>query len=173
MATRNYQYETSPRKLEPDVKTKKQKNTKKGNLKVVKTIQRQEIKVSKEQRKRQVKLTLVVLLLFVVLLAISYQNSQINESFNQMQNQKKELAALQKENEQLEVNIQNSLNMGYIEQQAKEKLGMQKLTNKQTVYVTLPKKDYTESASEKIVIEDNQNWFENIMNKILDYFKNE
>lgn len=43
---------------------------------------------------------------------------------------------------------------------------MQKLTNKQTLYVSLPKKDYVESASEKVVIEKEQNWFENFVNKI-------
>ena len=49
---------------------------------------------------------------------------------------------------------------------AKEKLGMQKLTNKQTVYVSLPKKDYVESASEKVVIEKDKNWFEKFVDKI-------
>ena len=47
---------------------------------------------------------------------------------------------------------------------------MSKLTNKQTVYVTLPKKDYIESASEKIVInEENEesNWFINLIKKII------
>ena len=46
---------------------------------------------------------------------------------------------------------------------------MGKLTNKQTVYVTLPKKDYIESASEKIDIDgdDDKNWFEKLIDKIL------
>lgn len=43
---------------------------------------------------------------------------------------------------------------------------MQKLTNKQIVYVSLPKKDYVESASEKVVIKDQTNWFEKLVNKI-------
>lgn len=73
---------------------------------------------------------------------------------------------MQKENEQLKVNIANGLNLNNIEKLAKEKLGMQKLTNKQTLYVSLPKKDYVESASEKVVIEKEQNWFENFVNKI-------
>ena len=73
---------------------------------------------------------------------------------------------MQKENEQLKVNIANGLNLNNIEKIAKEKLGMQKLTNKQTLYVSLPKKDYVESASEKVVIEKEKNWFENFVNKI-------
>lgn len=83
-----------------------------------------------------------------------------------MQSLKKELSSLQKENEQLKVNIANGLNLANIEKLAKEKLGMQKLTNKQIVYVSLPKKDYVESASEKVVIKDQTNWFEKLVNKI-------
>ena len=44
---------------------------------------------------------------------------------------------------------------------------MEKLTNKQTVYVSLPKKDYVESASEKVVIEKEMNWLEELFNKFL------
>lgn len=84
-----------------------------------------------------------------------------------MQNLKTELSNLQKENEQLEVSIENSLNLYNIEKIAKEKLGMQKLTNKQIEYIALPKKDYTESASEKIEKEnENKNWFEQFVDKI-------
>jgi len=44
---------------------------------------------------------------------------------------------------------------------------MQKLTNKQTVYISLPKKDYVEAATEEVIIEEETNWFENIINKIV------
>ena len=102
------------------------------------------------------------LLAFAVLLAISYQNSQITVKFNEMQEQKKKLATMQKENEQLEINIENNLNIKNIEKEAKEKLGMEKLTNKQTVYVTLPKKDYVESATEKVVLKEEKTWLQKI-----------
>lgn len=164
MARSRYEYETSPRKLEPDIPRRKQSQKKK--LKVVEDLPRQEVKISKAQKKRQTKLTLVVIGLFILLLTISYRNSQINEKFNQVQTLKRELASLQKENEQLEVNIENSLNLNTIEKQAKEKLGMQKLTNKQTIYVTLPKKDYVESASEEVVVKKEKNWFEQLIDKI-------
>ena len=172
MAKVNYQYETSPRKIDPNYskKNKKQKEEKNRKLKVVKDIPRQDVKISEKQRKKQIKLTIIALAAIAVLFTICYQNSQINVKFNQIQSQKKELATLKKENEQTEVNIENSLNLSNIEQLAKEKLGMSKLTNKQTVYVTLPKKDYIESASEKIVInEENEesNWFINLIKKII------
>ena len=161
MAAR-YQYETSPRKLEPEYGREK-KNQK---IKVVKDLPKQEIKISKEQKMRHRKATLLVLAIFAVLLTISYRNTQINEKFSEMQTLKTELASLQKENEQSQVTIENSLNLSNIEKQAKEKLGMQKLTNKQTVYVSLPKKDYIESATEKVEISDNKNWFEKFVDKL-------
>ena len=162
MGTR-YQYETSPRKLESDYKTEK----KRQNIRIVKDLPKQEVKTSKEQKRKHRKATLLVLAIFALLLTISYRNTQINEKFNEMQKLKTELASLQKENEQLQVSIENSLNFSNIEKQAKEKLGMQKLTNKQTVYVSLPKKDYIEPATEKIEISDNnKNWFEKFVDKI-------
>ena len=167
----NYQYETSPRKLNPDYnKNSKRSKTKTKNkkLKVVKELPRQEVKVSKAQKVRQRQLTLVVAGIFLLLVTISYRNSQINEKFNEVQDLKQQLASLEKENEQLEVSIENSLNANNIEKLAKEQLGMQKLTNKQTVNVILPKKDYVEPSKEEITIEDdeNENWFQKLLDKL-------
>ena len=162
MARAEYQYSTSPRKLEPEYRPQKRKQ----KLRVVEDLPRQEVKVSKEQKRKRIQLTITVIAIFGLLLTISYRNSQINEKFNEMQSLKKELSSLQKENEQLKVNIANGLNLTNIEKLAKEKLGMQKLTNKQIVYVSLPKKDYVESATEKVVIKDQTNWFEKLVDKI-------
>ena len=167
MARNEYQYTTSPRKLEPGYQKKKQKQ--KRNLKVLEDVPRQDIHLSKEQKRRQMKLTLVVIGIFALLLTISYRNSQINEKFSEVQTLKKELSSIQKENEQLKVSIENSLNLNTIEKLAKEKLGLQKLTNKQTVYVTLPKKDYVESASEKVEIGEEKSWWEKIADKIFNF----
>ena len=167
MARTGYQYGTSPRKLEPDYTRKPKQKIK--QLKVVEDIPRQQIKVSKEQRKRQMKTTVTVVGLFLLLLTISCRNSQIDKQFNQIQNQKKQLAALQKDNEQLKVSSENSINISNIEKVAKEELGMQKLTSKQTVYVTLPKKDYVETESEKVVKTETKTWWQNLADKILKF----
>ena len=164
MAGTRYQYTTSPRKLEPN--ERKRKNNKHRRLKIVEDLPRQKIELSKEQKERQRKVTLVVIGIFILLLTISYRNSQINEKFNELQDLKEQLASLEKENQQLEVTIQNSLNLNNIEKQAKEKLGMQKLTNKQTVYVTLPKKDYIEPATEEVIKTEEKNWFQQFVDKI-------
>ena len=166
MARARYETGTSQRKLEPDYQRKQKR--KKPRLRVVEDLPRQEVKVSKAQKVRQRQLTLVVAGIFLLLVTISYRNSQINEKFNEVQDLKQQLASLEKENEQLEVSIENSLNANNIEKLAKEQLGMQKLTNKQTVNVILPKKDYVEPSKEEITIEDdeNENWFQKLLDKL-------
>ena len=77
------------------------------------------------------------------------------------------IASIEKENSQLELAIESSLNLSNIEQQAKELLGMQKLTNQQIVYVNLEKDDHIESAAESVNIEK-----ETFMDKIINTVKN-
>ena len=115
MARLGYQYETSPRKLEPTYNPKR-----KENIRVVEQ-RKQRVKVSSSEKKKQVRTTCTIVAIFALLLTISYRNSQINEKFNNVQTLKRELSTLQKENEQLKVSIANGLNNNYIEQQAKEK----------------------------------------------------
>lgn len=171
MAQARYQYETSPRKLEPDYTRKPKQRPKRKQLKVVEDMPRQQIKISKDQRKRQLRTTVTVVGLFLLLLTISCRNSQIDRQFDKIQDQKKQLASLQKENEQLNVGIQNSVNISTIEKVAKEELGMQKLSSKQTVYITLPKKDYVETAAEKVIINEPQTLWQKITNKINDLIR--
>lgn len=171
MAQARYQYETSPRKLEPDYTRKPKQRPKRKQLKVVEDMPRQQIKISKDQRKRQLRTTVTVVGLFLLLLTISCRNSQIDRQFDKIQDQKKQLASLQKENEQLNVSIQNSVNISTIEKVAKEELGMQKLSSKQTVYITLPKKDYVETAAEKVIINEPQTLWQKITTKINDLIR--
>ena len=103
MAQAKYQYGTSPRKIEPDYTRKTKQRPKRKALKVVEDLPRQQIKISSEQRKRQLKMTVTVVGLFLLLLTISCRNSQIDRQFDKIQDQKKQLAALQKENEQLKL----------------------------------------------------------------------
>ena len=143
MARNMYQYGTSPRKIQPE----RQPQRKNRNLRVVEDLPRQKVKISVTQKRKQLQLTLIVIGIFMVLL--------------------KELSSIEKENEQTKVTIENSLNLNTIEKLAKEKLGMQKLTNRQTVYINLPKKDYVEAPTEEVVIEKEQNWFQKLIGKIL------
>lgn len=168
MAYNRYQYETSPRKLQPEYEPERKKYPKKSTARKVKKVAKQSQKPKvKGKIKKQMKMMAYVGIGFVILLAISYRNSQINESFAKIKTLKSDLAVVQKENEQLEVNIENNLNLKSVEQSAKELLGMQKLDNKQTVYINLPKEDYVEPATEEIVKDEDTSLFQKIINLIM------
>lgn len=124
----------------------------------------QNVKKSKVNAKARFKIVLFLVAGFSVLFAISYQNSLISESFNRKEQYKKEMEALSKTNQQIEVGIENNLNLNSIEQAAKEKIGMQKLNNSQKIYVSLPKQDYVAPASEQIVMEEDTNFIQKIVN---------
>lgn len=165
-----YQYETSPRKLEPLIEPEKNPYSKKKSSTLKKQKQKN-AQIKKRQIKSKIKLVIYIAAIFSVLFVISYRNSLINESFNKNEKLKTTLAVKQKENEQLQVNIENNLNLNNIEKIAREKLGMQKLDSSQKVYVSLPKKDYVEPAVEEVKIDnenENMSWFE----KIINFFSN-
>ena len=164
----NYQYETSPRKLKPEYEPKKSNNQRKKYEEQLKINQKQRKEAIKMEKKKHNKNVAFIMAIFLILLAISYRSSLINEKFSAIQKDKATLSALQKTNDQLEVSIESSLNLKNIEETAKEKLGMQKLENDQKVYVNLDKKDYVEASTEDIDIttEENTNWFMKIINKI-------
>lgn len=167
MAYNRYEYETSPRKLEPEYNPYREREPVK-RVKIKKQIKTSaNKKVKSEKAKKDMKKVMTVFAVFAVLLTISYRESLITEKFNEVQNLKSNLAAVKKENEQLEVNIENSLNLNNIEQAAKEQLGMQKLSNKQIVYINLPKKDYVESATEEVVIQKD----DSLISKIIGMLK--
>ena len=144
---------------QPELKKKtynKQKNVATENI--------QPAKKTKANVKPKLKIVMLLIAGFSVLFAISYQNSLINESFNKKEQYKKEAEALSKTNQQMEVNIENSLNLKNIEQVAKEKLGMQKLSNNQKIYIKLPKVDYIAPATEQVIIEEDTGFFQKIVN---------
>lgn len=176
-----YQYDTSPRKVKPDYNMPrknapqynkpKKKNAQERTKVIAKKSKAQNEKRQKiEIAKAKFGIVLKCIIMFAILFFIIFRNSQISESFSQIQSLKNQIAVIQKENDQLEINIQNSINLQNIEQAAKERLGMQKLTNKQTVQISLPKKDYTEPRIEEVIIEQEGNWFDKIIEKIKNMF---
>lgn len=167
-----YQYETSPRKLKPreepqrlPIKPKKSSTSKK------KTKQEEVSKTKQLQAKTKVRAVIYLVVGFAILYAVGFRNSQISEAFSKKQSIEKQISQVKKENEQLEVSIQNSLNLTQVEALAKERLGMQKLSDRQTIYIDLPKKDYVEPGSEEVMIEESEGFFDSIINFIKNIFK--
>ena len=163
-----YQYETSPRKLEPEYRPTKKTYPKKSTAKKKTSTKNNQKKKSKLQLQSKTKALLYVCILFSILFAISYRNTVISEKYSQIKTLKSSLAAIEKENEQLEVNIESKTNLSNIEKEAKEKLGMKKLNDKQKIYVELNKQDYIESATDDVILNNNKN----IFHKIIEIIKN-
>lgn len=190
-----YQYDTSPRKLDTNYSkpkkkkvssknksstTTKTKTTKKSTQKVVpKTVTKKDNKQNenkkskkeiKQEKLRNFKIKFSIgcktVLIFAAFFFILFREAQINELFSDIQKLKTSITTIQKENDQLEINIQNSINANNIEQAAKELLGMQKLTSKQTVYISLPKEDYVEHSTEEVIIGEEKTWFESFVDNI-------
>lgn len=120
-----------------------------------------------EQSRKNAKHIAAISIGFIILFTISYRYALINSKFNEKENLKDELAQIKKENAQVQVSIEQGMNVKNIEKEAQERLGMQKLDSNNKIYVSLPKKDYIESASKKIKEEKNENWF----TKLIDIFK--
>lgn len=156
-----YEYETSPRKLKPEYQ-REAKKTKKTNTH--KKVQKNK---PVENSRKTAKYIIEIAFAFAILLTISYRYSLINDTFNEKEKLKSELAEIQKQNAQLQINIEKGTNINNVEQQAKEKLGMKKLDNTQKVYVNLPKEDYVEPSTEKIDTDGETSWWQELINDLL------
>lgn len=155
---RQYQYGTSPRKLEPVRQKPKQNNAKKPKSKAK----------QKQVTVHKLKLFATLGIVFAIMFAICYRYSLVDQRFKDIQTIKKEYIALQTTNDQLEIGIQSSLDLTNIERYAKDKLGMQKAGASQVKYIEIAKEDKVE-LNENIVQDKNifQKFFEGIA-KILD-----
>jgi cell division protein FtsL len=171
-----YQYGTSARKLKPeyDVPPKKSQNKSKKNNKVKKAeIKSKKIKdkiKAKEVKTAKINFTILTVIAVGCILFTMYRSVKINEAFTEVQTLSKTVSALEKENSQISVNIQNSLNLNNIENIASSTLGMQKLSSKQTIYITLDTKDYTEVSRNNSQSTKNEGFFEKLWNSFIDLF---
>ncbi len=190
-----YQYDTNPRKLDTNyskpkkkkVSSKKKKSVTAKSKSNKKTIQKststavaksdnksKENKKNKDEIRKEKLMNFKIkfsigcktVLIFAAFFFMIFREAQINQLFSNIQKLKTSVTTIQKENDQLEINIQNSINANNIEQAAKELLGMQKLTSKQTVYISLPKEDYVEHSTEEVIIEEEKNLFESLIDNI-------
>lgn len=171
---RGYQYETSPRKIQPEYNSELKKNVvkEKKGVKQYKTVDKRKAvhkqKISKEEFMKIASICTYIFLGFAAVFTISYRNSIINEKFNEKEKLKSELVGIQKQNEQLRVSVENELNLTSIEKIAKESLGMSKLNNNQKVYINIPKTEYVETQNNSD--KDNSSGVEKIINGIKEFF---
>lgn len=148
-----YQYETSPRKIDYE-KPRKKKQVSKN-----KTLKKQKVKKQVKSIKRS-SLVFYVILAFAMFFTISYRNAIIDIKYAQIKNLKSDLANIQKENEQLEANVEQALNLKAVQEEAQGNLGMKTLSTDQIEYINLSKTDHIET---RVDAEEEQNFFSKIM----------
>ena len=178
MPKTSYQYGTSARKFETEYPTriaKKNTTAKKAEDSKVekksyakKRIEKQRTQKAKE-RKNKLLQVVSVLIVFGMLLALSYREIAIMEMFNQKKNLENQLAVIQKENGQVEKSIkevESTLDWNKIQQIASEKLGMQA---KVATAIDLEKADNVETTH-KFIKEEETNFIENIISFLIKKF---
>ena len=169
MARTSYQYETSPRKYEPEYTTRKitkKQAPKVSKKEIEKRLEKEKAKKA-EERKKKAKQIFAVAFVFVMLLSLSYREIQIMEMFDQKKEQEDKLALIQKENGQIEKNIkeeESKLEWNTIKQRATEELGMEVKTG---IPINLERTDNVETEN-KYIKEDETSWLE----KIVSFFVN-
>lgn len=149
-----YQYETSPRKIKPEYE--KQKKYKEKQIETKK----KQAKKKKNNTFKKIKTVFYVVLGFAMFFSISYRNAIIDIKYSKIKELKTELAAIQKENEQLEANVEQALNLKTIQEEAMKNLGMKTLSTDQIEYISLSKKDHIEPNTETV---EEKNYFQKII----------
>lgn len=89
-------------------------------------------------------LTFSIILIFLLIVTILVNQSKLDEKVKKINHLKENLEKLNKENAQEELLLQNKMSLTVIEQKAAAKLGMQKLSNNNTVYVKIKTEDFVE-----------------------------
>ncbi len=145
-----YQYETSPRKVKADYEIP---NKKKQNK-----VEPKQNKAKKTLKKS--KIIFYIIIGFAMFFTISYRNAMIDIKYAKIKELKTELAAVKKENEQLEASVEQALNLKAVQEEAKNNLGMKTLSTDQIEYINLSKKDHIESRTET---QEEKNYFEKIV----------
>lgn len=115
-------------------------------------------------------LKLYVAAIFIIFAIIIVRSAIINEVYTRKESVKAQVMALQKENAQLKIQIENSLNLDNIEREAIEKLGMLKSNYAQKDYINVEKADYIEAQKNEI-IEENKLWVVNVVDSLLSSIK--
>lgn len=117
----------------------------------------------KRKTKRKVFLGTVA---FMLSLTIVYRYAMINNMNMENIKLKKELETLNNANAQLQLVAEQSINLSYVEEYAKENLGLQKPQNYQIEYINVNKQDLIDNN----VINENKNWIEEIVFNIIEFF---
>ena len=129
----------------------------------------------KKVKQRDVRTKFFLFLIFGILLIsmplyIIFKSAESDELFTSVNNLKSQIEEQRKENEQLALNLQNQASLVKIEQDAKYRLGMQKIEPTRIIKVQTNEKDYIETENVSIIKDKEEAVFDKIFKFLMNLF---
>ena len=110
------------------------------------------------------------ILLISMPMYIIFKSAESDELFTKVNRLKGQIEEQRKENEQLALNLQNQASLVKIEQDAKYRLGMQKIEPTKIIKVQTNEKDYIETESVSIIRDKEETVIDKIFKFVMNLF---
>ena len=164
------------KKVENIEKPKKDDLKPKRNMKIQERSRAYEEYIKKKKIKQRDTRTKFFLFIFLGILLISmpmyiiFKSAESDELFKKVNRLKGQIEEQRKENEQLALNLQNQASLIKIEQDAKYKLGMQKIEPTKIIKVQTNEKDYIEIESGSTIKDKEESVIDKIFKFVMNLF---
>ena len=164
------------KKVENIEKPKKDDLKLKRNMKIQERSRAYEEYIKKKKIKQRDTRTKFFLFIFLGILLISmpmyiiFKSAESDELFKKVKRLKGQIEEQRKENEQLALNLQNQASLIKIEQDAKYKLGMQKIEPTKIIKVQTNEKDYIETESVSTIKDKEESVIDKIFKFVMNLF---
>lgn len=164
------------KKVENIEKPKKDDLKPKRNMKIQERSRAYEEYIKKKKIKQRDTRTKFFLFIFLGILLISmpmyiiFKSAESDELFKKVNRLKGQIEEQRKENEQLALNLQNQASLVKIEQDAKYRLGMQKIEPTKIIKVQTNEKDYIETESVSIIRDKEETFLDKIFKFVMNLF---
>lgn len=164
------------KKVENIEKPKKEDLKPKRNMKIQERSRAYEEYIKKKKIKQRDTRTKFFLFIFLGILLISmpmyiiFKSAESDELFKKVNRLKGQIEEQRKENEQLALNLQNQASLIKIEQDAKYKLGMQKIEPTKIIKVQTNEKDYIETESVSTIKDKEESVIDKIFKFVMNLF---
>ena len=152
MKSGNYVHGSAAEKLQADI----YKNNSVLNAK----------KKQKSYFKIKIRAVFPVILIFIFGFAAMYRYAALTELNYSINSTKREYNEMKKENSRLRMEIDSSMDLKKVQELAESKLGMHKPDMFQTIYLAVPKSDFTKVAEQYAVKNESNGSLEKVFNKI-------
>ena len=164
------------KKVENIEKPKKDDLKPKRNMKIQERSRAYEEYIKKKKIKQRDTRTKFFLFICLGILLISmpmyiiFKSAESDELFKKVNRLKGQIEEQRKENEQLALNLQNQASLIKIEQDAKYKLGMQKIEPTKIIKVQTNEKDYIETESVSTIKDKEESVIDKIFKFVMNLF---